>query len=93
MHGEILQLVGNELGVRPFEIMELDDVRDEESAKPAVGTDAAGSSQDFGTFRWQLFNQATSGDRHTEEAPRFNWRLRTWRNARSESAMRSKADA
>src|SRR6202011_6242984 len=26
MHGEILQLVGNELGVRPFDIMELGDV-------------------------------------------------------------------
>jgi hypothetical protein len=28
--------------------------------QPAVGTDAAGNSQDFGTSRWQLFGYSTS---------------------------------
>jgi hypothetical protein len=42
----------------------------EETAKPAVGTDAAANSQDFGTSRWQLSAHATSFDCRTEEALR-----------------------
>jgi hypothetical protein len=43
---------------------------DEETGKPAVGTDAAANSQDFGTSRWQLSAHATSFDCRTEEALR-----------------------
>jgi hypothetical protein len=38
------------------------------TAQPAVGTDAAANSQDFGTSRWRLYCQATSTASHAEEA-------------------------
>jgi len=37
---------------------------------PAVGTDAAGNSQDFGTSRWRLSDDAISGNWHMKEALR-----------------------
>jgi hypothetical protein len=41
---------------------------DGKTAKPAAGTDAADNSLDFGTSRWRLSNDATSGNCHTEDA-------------------------
>ena len=66
--------------------------RDEETGKPALGTDAAGNSQDFGTSWWRLSNHSTSGDSHTEETLSSEigtfW---TSRDVQPESLMRAKA--
>jgi len=43
---------------------------DEETGKPAVGTNAAGSSQDFGISWWRLSNHSTLGASDTKETPR-----------------------
>src|ERR1700687_838001 len=70
MHGDAPVAVGfNQLGVCPFRNNGngCRERGDEGTAKPAVGTDAAGNSQDFGTSWWRLSNHSTSGDSHTEE--------------------------